>query len=274
MNKRRIQFATAIIVLTISSYCVAQNTFPFPAIGNVGIGTTNPQHLLDLGTQNGKKLAVFQNSAGDDFYGFGIETALLEFYAGAATGDLPGMVLRKISGNVGIGRSDPQTRLHVRGTTTTSVLAITGGSDLSEQFAVNISQDSDLQTSRQPIKPGMVVCIDKENPGELIVNSTAYDRTVAGIISGAGGVESGILIGQDGSIANGDTPVALTGRVYCWADASNGSIEPGDLLTTSNTYGHAMKVSDYTMAQGAILGKAMASLETGRGLVLVLVTLQ
>ena len=51
-------------------------------------------------------------------------------------------------------------------------------------------------------------------------------------------------------------------------NAYNGPIEPGDLLTTSNVPGHAMKVSDYERAQGAILGKAMSSLESGRGPVL------
>ncbi len=35
-----------------------------------------------------------------------------------------------------------------------------------------------------------------------------------------------------------------------------------------------MKVVDYGRSQGAILGKAMSSLEDGRGLVLVLVSLQ
>jgi hypothetical protein len=35
-----------------------------------------------------------------------------------------------------------------------------------------------------------------------------------------------------------------------------------------------MKVSDPVRAQGAILGKAMTSLTKGRGMVLVLVTLQ
>jgi len=35
-----------------------------------------------------------------------------------------------------------------------------------------------------------------------------------------------------------------------------------------------MKVLNYEMAQGAILGKAMSVLENGRGLVLILVTLQ
>jgi hypothetical protein len=68
--------------------------------------------------------------------------------------------------------------------------------------------------------------------------------------------------------------VALTGRVYVMADATNGAITPGDLLTTSATPGHAMKVSDHVKAQGAILGKAMTSLKEGKGMVLVLVTLQ
>jgi hypothetical protein len=35
-----------------------------------------------------------------------------------------------------------------------------------------------------------------------------------------------------------------------------------------------MKVTDHAKAQGAIIGKAMTALAEGRGLVLVLVTLQ
>jgi len=121
--------------------------------------------------------------------------------------------------------------------------------------------------------PGMVVSIDPESPGDLVVSNKAYDRRVAGIISGAGGVKPGMLMGQEGSKADGTNPVALTGRVYCWADASYGPIQPGDLLTTSNIPGHAMKVTDYARAPGAIIGKAMTSLAEGKGLVLVLVSL-
>ena len=177
-------------------------------------------------------------------------------------------------GYVGIGTTDPQTTLHVSGTTRTKVLEITDGADLSENFAVNDTAEITGEDLASQAKPGMVVSIDPNNPGELVVSSKAYDRTVAGIISGAGGVKPGMLMSQEGSIADGNHPVALTGRVYCYADASNGAIEPGDLLTTSDIPGLAMKVTDYTQAQGAILGKAMSSLEAGRGLVLVLVTLQ
>ena len=117
--------------------------------------------------------------------------------------------------------------------------------------------------------------IDPENPGKLAVSRERYDRKVAGIISGAGGINPGMLMGQDGSDADGDYPVALTGRVYCLCDASIGAIEPGDLLTTSDIPGHAMKVIDHSRATGATLGKAMSRLARGEtGLVLVLVSLQ
>jgi hypothetical protein len=120
----------------------------------------------------------------------------------------------------------------------------------------------------------MVVTIDPKNPGHLVVSSQAYNRRVAGIISGAGGIQPGMVMSQLGSLADGEHPVALTGRVYARADASNGSIEPGDLLTTSDLRGHAMKVTDPARAQGATIGKAMTGLKEGQGLILILVTLQ
>ena len=172
------------------------------------------------------------------------------------------------NGNVGIGLH-PQSRLHVDGTTRTKVLTITGGSDLSENFNINLNS-GEVDT----VEPGMLVCIDHEIPGELIVCENAYDKTVAGIVSGAGGLKPGVLMGQEDSVANGTVPVSLSGRVYAMADASYGKIKPGDQLTTSKTPGHAMGIFDQEKAQGAIIGKAMSSLDAGQGLVLVLVTLQ
>ncbi len=147
-----------------------------------------------------------------------------------------------------------------------NVVEITGGADLSEQF--------DVATGARAVEPGSVVSIDPASPGDLRLSTEAYDRKVAGIISGADGVKPGLLMGQKGTEADGEYPVALTGRVYCKVDASFGAIAPGDLLTTSPTPGHAMKVTDHTQAQGAILGKAMTALEAGQGTVLVLVSLQ
>jgi len=152
------------------------------------------------------------------------------------------------------------------GKVTTQVLQITGGADLSENF--------DIQPADEEVKPGMIVSIDPEQPGRLLTSTRAYDKTVAGIVSGAGGVKTGMLMGQAGSVADGKHPVALTGRVYCWVDAAHGAVRPGDLITTSDTPGHGMKVSDHAQAQGAIIGKAMSPLAGGKGLVLVLVSLQ
>lgn len=149
---------------------------------------------------------------------------------------------------------------------TTHVLEITGGADLSENF--------DIKAIHDELKAGMIVCIDPANPGQLVTSTKSYDNTVAGIVSGAGGVAPGMLMGQHGTAADGKHPVALTGRVYCWVDAGRGAIRPGDLITTSDTPGHGMKASDPQKSHGAVIGKAMTRLDTGKGLVLVLVSLQ
>ena len=138
------------------------------------------------------------------------------------------------------------------------------GADLAEPFVMK----DDLEHPA-----GSVMVISDERPGELDLASEAYDKRVAGVISGAQGINTAIRLSQEGVNDQGQ-PVALTGRVYVRADATNGAIKPGDLLTTSANAGHAMKVTDHTRSQGAILGKAMSTLDEGTGFVLVLVTLQ
>ena len=168
----------------------------------------------------------------------------------------------------GFSHGDWEFRFRVEndGRTTVPVLEINGGVDLAERF--------DVAAASGEVTPGLAVCIDVDHPGRLVVCTKAYDRTVAGVVSGAGGIEPGMVLGQEGSPADGDYPVALTGRVYVWADASAGPIGPGDLLTTSAIPGHVVAVRDYGRAQGAIIGKAMSSLDEGLGLILVLVSLQ
>lgn len=146
-------------------------------------------------------------------------------------------------------------------TTRVSVLEITGA-DVAEKFPVSSA-----------VEPGMVVQIDSANPGLLCQAVGAYNRRVAGIVSGAGDIPVGAILGNLPGKENAP-PIALSGRVYCWADASNGPIEAGDLLTTSDTPGHAMRATDHTRAPGAVIGKAMTELKEGKGLVLVLVSLQ
>ncbi len=149
---------------------------------------------------------------------------------------------------------------------TTDELEIKGGSDFAEHFDIN--DDSNTL----PI-PGMIVSIDPQSTGKLIITDEVYDKKVAGIISGANGVKTGLMMGQAGSIADGEYPIALTGRVYVYTNDEGGMIQPGDLLTTSSQKGYAMKVNDFIRAQGAIIGKAMTTPDDN-GFVLVLVNLQ
>ncbi len=150
------------------------------------------------------------------------------------------------------------------GTVVTPVLQITGGADLAEPFPV-------AQVER--VQPGALLVIDEANPGQLKLSDSEYDCKVAGVVSGANGVNPGLTLSQDGVFEKGKN-LALSGRVYAMADASNGPIKPGDLLTTSGREGHAMKATDRDRSHGAVIGKAMTSLEEGTGLVLVLVNLQ
>jgi hypothetical protein len=95
---------------------------------------------------------------------------------------------------------------------------------------------------------------------------------VAGVVSGAGGFRSGIVM--DSRHGQRRTPVALSGKVYCRVDAGYAPVEAGDLLTTSATLGHAMKATDPSRAFGATLGKALQPLGSGSALIPILVALQ
>ena len=148
------------------------------------------------------------------------------------------------------------------GTTKVKVLEILGA-DVSERFPMSSC-----------VEAGMVVMIDAANAGGLCLAQGEYNTKVAGVISGAGDIPVGAILGNMKGLEDAP-PVALSGRVWTWCDATTNAIEAGDLLTTSATPGHAMKAADAERRGGAVIGKAMTGLATGeKGLVLVLVNLQ
>jgi len=253
--------------------------------GNVGIGTNTPTQSLTIGSGNILLPNGHSGTHGNLYFG-GIthlgELGLRLWGGNGNNGrniggyidvktDSPteGLIFRvdtrngatermriTSSGNVGIGTSNPQYKLHVAGTMKVE------GNDIAEPFDMT---DIDM------LEKGDVVVIDPQNPLHVTKSALAYDSMVAGIVSST--EQAGYIAGSrsDGS---SEKPVALAGRVLCKVSNENGPIQVGDLLTTSSVPGHAMKATDRDKAFGAILGKALQGFDGETGTIMVLVTLQ
>jgi hypothetical protein len=237
------------------------------ASGLVGVNTTSPPHQFTVATSSGtfgvvhtdgiREVGTYVSASGG---WLGTRSSHpLHFFTGNSN---PLMTLTT-TGNLGIGTTAPAQKLDVNGTARVKVLEIVGA-DVAEKFPV----------SGCPALPGTVMEIDPEQPGKLRVARGAYNTRVAGVVSGAGDLPVGAVLGHLPGHEDAP-PIALSGRVWCRCDASEAAIQPGDMLTTSMTPGHAMKAADRGRAHGSVIGKAMTSLRSGkRGLVLVLVNLQ
>jgi hypothetical protein len=139
---------------------------------------------------------------------------------------------------------------------------ILGNADCAEDFEV-----AELDEAQ----PGTVMVIDDE--GRLRQSRIAYDKRVAGVVSGACDSRPGIVL--DRHVGHGSRrPLALIGKTYCKADAGYSQISVGDLLTTSSTPGHAMKATDQHHAFGAVIGKALQPLCDGQAMIPILINLQ
>lgn len=122
------------------------------------------------------------------------------------------------------------------------------------------------------IEPGTVVVVD--DAGMLRQCDLEYDKKVLGVVSGAGNLKPAMVLGKKQEAGVHRRPLALSGRVYCKVDARRSPIKIGDLLTTSGTPGHAMRATDHERSFGSVIGKAMGKLDSGLGLVPILVSLQ
>lgn len=231
----------------------------------VGIGTTNPTSRLDVVSYTGD--AVHATHVGS-----------------ALTAAVSGVSLT-VNGNGLSGRADigngaygvwGQAANGIGGYFTGGTYALVAdgrakvglleisGADVAEKFLCG----------DENVEPGTVMEIDPEHPGQLRTAREAYSSRVAGVVSGAGDIPIGAVLGNLPGHENAP-PIALSGRVWVRCDATQAAIAPGDMLTSSGTPGHAMKAADKARGYGAILGKSMSSLAQGeRGLVLVLVNLQ
>jgi hypothetical protein len=212
-----------------------------PAISMAG-------QVIDIGNeQRGGNIHLRKSTSGQITIGLTADTAKLQLGGGGVDGEV---VVRK---------GDGSTAIHLDGAAGDIVL---GNADCAEEF--NLTDDDDVE-------PGDVVVL---TDGRAVRRSTtAFDKRVVGIVSGAGSTRPGIVLGHKLG-ANRRLPVAVTGKVFCKVDAYYGPLETGDLLTTSGTPGHAMTATDPIRAFGTTIGKALAPLDEGVGLVPVLVGLR
>jgi len=267
----------------LQSWDQAGNTVRFPADGQdlfinesngrVGVGTASPQQRLHVagntrvagsgtGTDNPALYVTNSATSGIGIFSVTSSSDANVVLVNKSTGD----IIKGFSGATGgdmVFQVNNAGQVFCADELSCKSLLIRGGADFAEPFALSIAE----------VPAGAVMVIDPQHAGRLTLSTEAYDSKVAGIVSGAGGVQPGVVLTQTGVLEDGRN-VALSGRVYALVDADLGPVEPGDLLTTSTTPGHAMKAGDPQRRSGAILGKAMTPLTAGRGLVLVLVSLQ
>ncbi|MGY6277898.1 hypothetical protein [Methylomonas sp. MgM2] len=242
------------------------------ASGNVGIGTHDPLHLLQIGGgfdghlgfggSEGSPNAGYLRFGDNTGWKFHIARARERSAGPINSGTTGSLVTFQDNGNVGIGTTAPTEKLEVNGSIKVSGDILLANADCAEDFTIG----TDLA-----VEPGTVMIVGAE--GALFPCSQAYDKKVAGVVSGAGDYQPGIVLDKQQSASNRQ-PIALLGKVYCKVDAKYGAIEIGDSLTTSPTPGHAMKVEEPLTALGAMLGKALRPLKGGQGLIPILIALQ
>jgi len=228
---------------------------------------------------NGDTADVALGGAGQDGSvfvrnGTGKNTIVLDGKAGDITlangaGDTA-IFLKGSGADIELGGKSQDGRVVVRNAAGKNTIILDGKEGDIVLANADCAEDFDI-SEQQDVAPGTVMVLDRE--GRLQQSDQAYDKKVAGVISGAGQCRPGLVLDRR-HLRDHRRPVALMGKTYCKVDAKYSSIDVGDLLTTSATPGHAMKASDPVKAFGAVIGKALRPLKDGQGLIPILVALQ
>jgi hypothetical protein len=313
MSRTLIQLSVCMVVLAMSA-AAQTNTFPAtgdvgigttsPAysldiVGNLRLSTANPYiyingtysglpNLGSIGIRSAGEVVLDANTndtaipnweikyGSGTNYNFPVDA----FYVGRApspTQTLTEFLTINSSGNVGIGTAAPAYNLDVVGVAraqagiiypdgkqqTTAWTGVLCGGDYAE--------DMRAEKEKETYEPGDVLVLTSDDNSDIQKSADPYSTMVAGIYATKPGV---VGLREAVSKSPDNIPMAMVGVVPTKVTAENGPIHKGDLLVTSSRKGYAMKGTDRGKMLGAVLGKAMGSLDSGTGVIEVLVTLQ
>jgi hypothetical protein len=235
--------------------------------GNLGIGITNPNARLTVNgnTVLGGATQITPLGGAGNVLIMADNTGTLYATTSSAvlptqlwSGNLNGNIWNGDAGagNVGIGITNPTEKLHVDGNVKISgTLQTQTGSDFAEEFSVT-----------KNLSVGTVVVMDSNGYKSVKSSTRAYDKTVVGIVSDNPSIIAGRVDSEKKVV------VAMMGVVSVNVCNESGTISRGDLLTTANTDGYAMKASEFR--PGTVIGKALENFSGSKGKIKVLVNLQ
>lgn len=124
------------------------------------------------------------------------------------------------------------------------------------------------------VEPGAVLDLDPDNPGQYRKARGQCSDLVAGVVSS----DPGAILGSERQIPDSGLPapdwalLALIGIVPVRVTNEGGPIQPGDLLVTSSTPGHAMRWDGPDPCPCCLVGKALEAMMDETGVILVLLT--